>query len=122
MATNNVDTPRERERMLQPACRVCEEQDGRIVIVLEMPGVSKDDLELHYEDNTLQITGRRQPVSPEGSYLVRERRAGSFYRAYTVDDTIDPQSIEASVADGILTVTLYRKEAEKPRRITIKSG
>ena len=122
MATRETERKQDQERLLRPACLVCEEGEGSIVMKLEMPGVDQDHLELHYEDNTLQITGRREDVLEEGSYLIRERRPGSFYQAYTMDNTIDPQTIEAGLADGVLTVRLHRKEAEKPRKITVKSG
>jgi HSP20 family protein len=122
MAEKNREGRQEQERLLRPACLVCEEAEGRIVMRLEMPGVDQDRLELHYEDNTLEITGRREETPAEGKYLVRERRPGTFFQAYTLDNTIDPGSIEASLVDGVLTVTLHRKEAEKPRRITVKGG
>jgi HSP20 family protein len=92
------------------------------VMKLEMPGVNQENLELHFEKNILQITGRRAAASREGTYLVRERRFGTFYQAYTLDNTIDPEKIEGSLVDGVLTVTLQRREAEKPRKITVKGG
>jgi HSP20 family protein len=101
---------------------VCEEDQGQIVMKLEMPGVNQDNLDLRYEDNILHITGRREPRSADVTYLVRERQSGTFYQAYTLDHTVDPEKIDASIANGVLTVTLHRKEAEKPRKITVKSG
>jgi HSP20 family protein len=122
MAAQELERKPERERIIRPACLVCEADEGSIVMKLEMPGVNQDNLELHFENNILEITGRRAVTSQEGTYLVRERRFGTFYQAYTLDNTIEPDKIEASLVDGVLTVTLHRREAEKPRRITVKSG
>jgi HSP20 family protein len=122
MAAKDVETREGSERTVRPACLVCEEDRGQIVMQLEMPGVNQDHLDLRYEDNTLHITGRRETRSADVTYLVRERRSGTFYQAYTLDHTIDPEKIEASIANGVLSVTLHRKQAEKPREITVKSG
>ena len=85
-----------------------------------MPGVSKDRLDIDVDGNELQITGTRESSGSEGTYLVRERPLGTFRQIYTIDDTIDRNRIEASLERGMLTLSLHRKEAEKPRRITIK--
>jgi len=122
MAAQDVERKKDRERIIRPACLVCEAEEGSIVMKLEMPGVSQDSLELHFENNILQITGRRKEPAREGTHLVRERRFGTYYQAYTLDNTIDPERIEASLVDGVLTVTLHRREAEKPRKIAVKSG
>ena len=90
--------------------------------MLDMPGVTRDGLDVQIEDNELTITGRRKARPVQGTWLVKERLEGSFEAAYTVDDTIDPAKIEASLDDGVLTVTLHIKEAVKPRRIPVKSG
>jgi HSP20 family protein len=111
-----------RERWLLPFSSIHENDDGTIVVRVEMPGVSKDGLEIEVEAGELRITGRRKEQQRGGEYLVRERREGSFYRAFTLDDTIDPDRTDASREAGALTVTLHRKEAVKPRRITVKQG
>lgn len=111
-----------RERWLVPTSTVQEAEDGNIRLRLEMPGVSSDRLEIEVEDRELRITGRRETQVPEGEYLLRERRDGFFFRAFTLDDTIDPDKIEAAMDAGVLTVTLRRKESEKPRKVAVKSG
>jgi len=111
-----------RERWLLPTSTIQETEDGKIRLRLEMPGVSSDRLEIEVENRELRITGRREAQPPEGDYLLRERRDGSFFRAFTLDDTIDPEKIEAAMEAGVLTVTLHRKESEKPRKIAVTSG
>jgi len=111
-----------RERWILPYSRIQEAEDGAIVVMLEMPGVSRDDLGIEVENGELRITGRRKDEKPQGEHLLRERREGSFSRTFTLDDTVDPGSIEAAMSAGVLTVTLRRKEAVKPRRIAVKAG
>jgi HSP20 family protein len=117
MADRKSETPR---RAIRPAS-YCIEDEGRILLMLDMPGVAKDALEIQVEDNELTITGRRPQRRIDGTWLVRERVEGDFVASYTVDDTIDPQKIEAALEGGVLTVTLNVKEAVKPRRIPVKS-
>lgn len=112
--------PQERERLIRPHCLVCEEESGVLTLKLEMPGVKKENLDLDVDANELRITGRRPPQATEGTYLIRERPDGTFFQAYTLDETIDKAKVDANLAGGVLTVTLQRKEAEKPRRIAIK--
>ena len=111
-----------RERWILPYSRIQEAEDGAIVVILEMPGVSRDDLGIEVENGELRITGRRKDEKPQGEHLLRERREGSFSRTFTLDDTVDPGSIEAAMNAGVLTVTLHRKEAVKPRRIAVRAG
>jgi HSP20 family protein len=112
----------EREQHIRPYCFICEEEQGVITLKLEMPGVSKEDLVIDVDGNELHITGKRKSRYPDNAYLIRERRPGTYYQSYTLDDTIDRSKIQASLADGVLSVTLQRKEAEKPRKIAIKSS
>lgn len=127
MAKQEIQVPNEkeearRERWLVPTSTIEEAGDGNIRLRLEMPGVSSDRLEIEVENRELRITGRRSAQPPEGEYLLRERREGSFHRAFTLDDTIDPDKIDAAMDAGVLTVTLRRKESEKPRKIAVKGG
>ena len=110
------------ERFIRPFCFICEEEQGVVTLKLEMPGVSRDNLDIDVDGNQLQITGKRETGSSRGTYLVQERPSGTFRQVYTLDDTIDRNKIEASLDGGVLTLNLHRKEAEKPRKISIKSG
>jgi len=125
MAENKLE---KRPLSVRPRGRVLESGQGRIQCVLEMPGVSKEDLEIRIENNELRILGRRQDIpvrDPSGHegprYLVRERKAGDFVAAYTLDETVDQNRVDAALEKGILTVTLELKEAVKPRSIKVRS-
>jgi HSP20 family protein len=124
MATKQLEkrqTKDGREQLLRPRCSVIEEAEGDILVKVEMPGVTKDNLEIDVDSNELHITGRRAISTSSGSPLVSERPRGSFYQAFTLDDTIDRQKIDAVLEAGLLTLRLHRKESEKPRRIQVKS-
>lgn len=118
---NNNETHERTRTAYRPVCSITE-NEGKITLYLEMPGVAKEDLSIHVEDNQLKISGRRKIQEGNGTYLVRERPHGDFYTEYTLDDTIDHEKIEASLRNGLVTVTLSRREAAKPRQITIKTG
>jgi len=105
-------------KALVPACSIAEDS-GIVSVKLEMPGVSKERIELKIEGNSLTVEGRREEPAQEGSYLVRERRIGNYRKAFTIDETIDRDKVEAELADGILSIRLHVKEAAKPRRIAI---
>ena len=114
------DRENKQVRFVRPFCYICEEDQGVVTLKLEMPGVSKDQLDIDVDGNELQITGKREAGGSEGTYLMRERPSGTFRQVYTLDDTIDRNRIEASLDGGVLTLNLHRREADKPRKITIK--
>jgi HSP20 family protein len=116
------DKEKEQGRFIRPFCFICEEEEGVVTLKLEMPGVSKDQLDIDVDGNELQITGKRAETGSEGTYLMRERPSGTFRQVYTLDDTIDRNKIEASLEGGVLTLCLHRRESEKPRKIAIKSS
>jgi len=101
-----------------PACSI-EEREGVVTLKLEMPGVPKEALEIRIEGNELSVAGARRAEGAVGRYLLRERRAESYRKVFTLDDTIDREGVEANLASGILTLKLKIKEAAKPRRIEI---
>jgi HSP20 family protein len=91
------------KRSLRACCDVYEE-NGNIILRLEMPGVSRDKLDIKIDGNELTIYGGRQEISEEGKFLMREVYDGDFYQRYVIDDTIDRKKIDASLEKGILTV------------------
>lgn len=104
-------------RSLVPAYAVRDEKEA-VYLTVEMPGVGKDDIEITVEDNQLQVRGKREEHSA-GRYHIRERRVGDFFRSFTVDDTVDTEHIEATMANGILSLKLGMKEHAKPRKIEV---
>jgi HSP20 family protein len=113
-------TTQERRREIRPSSSLYEE-GGVITMRLEMPGVSKESMELEVEGNQLRIRGRRTAGERGAHFVVRERSEGDFSEVYTLDETVDRSKIDALMEDGVLTVTVHRREAEKPRKIQITS-
>jgi len=119
MSDRQVSTStKEARRQIRPLSSMCEE-NGVITLCLEMPGVPKDGIELEVEGSELRIHGRRTAASASARYVLRERVDGDYREVYTIDETVDRGKIEAAITEGVLTVTLHLREAEKPRKIQI---
>jgi len=110
-----------KQRCVQPLSEIREEEH-KVIIKIEMPGVSKNDLNIVIENDLLKIYGNRKDEQIEGSYLLRERNCGDYEKVFTIDETIDRNSIDALMKDGILQITLQYKKEVQPRRIEIKSS
>ena len=109
-----------RERVVRPLGNICEES-GQVVLRLEMPGVSKDGVDIRIEDGHLIVRGHRPSVETGGGYLVRERSRGDFYQRFTLDQTVDQTKVDARMNRGVLTLSLSLKDEVKPRKIEVKS-
>jgi HSP20 family protein len=107
-----------REEYLTPEVNIFETKDG-YVLEAEMPGVSKDGLEITLEGNEITITGRRKAESASGKTLFRERQIADFRRVFELDPAIDAGKISAKMEQGILTLILPKSERVKPRKITV---
>ncbi len=118
---NEIAKTEDRRRTLVPASQVAE-TEGKVVVRLEMPGVSQSDLEIRVEGQELTIVGKRQEPATHGTWLLRERNWGDFQKTYSVDGSIDLDKIDAELSQGLLTLTLPMKDAAKPRRIDIRSA
>ena len=87
---------------------------------IEVPGVVKDDLSVKVQGNYLEISGSRKFDAPEGYTAHRiERAAKTFSRSFTLPADVDSSKVEAQMANGLLTLTLPKLEAAKPKQITI---
>ena len=113
-----VDTSRAHEEYLVPEVNIFETKDG-YVLEAEMPGVSKDGLDITVEGNEITITGRRSPVTASGSTLFRESRGADYRRVFELDPAIDSAKVSAKIEQGVLTLTLPKSERVKPRKISV---
>jgi HSP20 family protein len=95
------------------------EDSGKMVLSMEMPGVSKDMLDVKVDGDHLIIHGKRAVDGSGGNYIIREIKPGEYHNDFSLDDTIDRNKIEAMVKNGIVTVSLGIKESEKPRKIQV---
>jgi HSP20 family protein len=90
------------------------------VIITEVPGIKKSDLEIQVKGNTIRIAGMKSVGYSEGASLHRrERLAGRFDRAVTIPVEIDTERVKAECHDGVLALFLPRAERDKPRSITL---
>lgn len=120
MADKSIETRQPERAMIRACCDVVQRKEGEINLRLEMPGVTRDGLNINIEGDQLEIRGMRDLKPPkQGEYLLREIKDADFYQIYTLDETIDCNKIEASLKNGVLDLSLGLKESEKPRKIHI---
>jgi HSP20 family protein len=119
-AAGTQTAPLEVERdYIRPTVNIYENQEG-YVLEAELPGVNKDGVSVSLEGNLLTLEGRRNHTAmPESESLYRETRDADFRRVFEVDPTIDGERITARMEQGVLTLTLPKAEAAKPRQITV---
>ena len=102
-----------------PALDLYQNNDN-LVAVIELPGMSKGDIEISLHDGTLTIAGERKSSSSNGEKAERtERYVGSFRRSISLPARIDANKVSATYRDGILTVTLPKAEEAKSKRIDV---
>ncbi len=95
-------------------------QGDDFVVVAELPGVKKDDLNVQIQQKQLRLAGKKSIGFEEGvSVHRRERRGGSFDRTITFPVAVDAENAKAEYRDGVLKLHVPRSPEEKPRTITI---
>ena len=97
------------------------ENENDIVLRAELPGVNPKDVEVKVEDNTLYLKGERkfEKETKEENYHRVERSYGSFARSFSLPNSINSEKVKAEFKDGLLTLTLPKREEAKPRTIKI---
>ncbi len=96
------------------------ETESALSVVLEMPGVKKEDITVDLDRNVLQVEGRIEFSNYENTDAVyTEYNIGHFVRSFSIGSAVDPENIGATVKDGILTLTLHKKKEVRPRRIAV---
>ncbi len=99
------------------------ESDNSITVLADMPGVKPQDLQIDLRESVLTLTARvTMPESPNESDVLREYRPGTFFRQFTLSETINQTGIDAKLADGVLRLELPKVEKAKPRQITVRAS
>ena len=98
------------------------ENDNEIVLYADMPGVEKDQLDIHFEDRQLTIHGKVALRKTDMNFVDGEYGIGDFVRTFTIGEAIDVQQISAEIKNGVLTLQLPKAESAKPRKIAVKAG
>ena len=95
-----------------------------IVLNVELPGVSKEDMSLEVKDNTLTIKGEKKLEKDvkEENYHRMERTYGSFMRMFTLPNTVQQEKVKAKFRDGVLEVMIPKAEEAKPKQIKVDVG
>lgn len=108
------------EKQYVPAVDIFETAEA-VNVLAEMPGVAKEGVEVELENETLTIRGTVASEDHVGeTVLLREFEPGSYLRRFTVAETIDQEKIQATMADGVLTLVLPKVVPAKPRRIEVR--
>lgn len=109
-------------RIYRPLSDIVETDEG-VTLMLEMPGVAAEDVDVTFEKRVLTIRGKVQPTTPEKLQLAyAEYGEGDFERSFTLSDDFDPEKINASVSHGVLTVTLPRAAEAQPKKIAVTAA
>jgi HSP20 family protein len=119
LTRENRDADRaQAEQFIAPPASVIEAGNG-YTLELEMPGVTKDGLDISVENNELTIIGRRSFPKIEGTLIHHESRPDNFRRTFELDPSIDGDKISAKIEQGLMTLSLPKAEHVKPRKITV---
>jgi HSP20 family protein len=96
-------------------------EDAEVIFAeAEVPGLKAEDLDISVVGNQLTVKGRREAVAVDGgTYHRRERSVGEFVRTVTLPSEIDADKVEATLADGVLKISLPKAEAAKPRKVNV---
>lgn len=112
--------PTKPERYFVPAVDIYE-TDEAVTVLADMPGVAKDGVEIALENDTLTIRGiKASNGGADERLLLKEFESGHYHRRFTITEIIDQAKIEATMADGVLTLKLPKVEPAKPRKITVQ--
>jgi HSP20 family protein len=104
-----------------PTVNISENEDG-YVLKAELPGVSKEDIDIDLKDNTLTLKGEKKAEKKEEkeNYIRVESSYGKFERSFYLSDDIDISKADANFKDGVLRIALKKKEEAKPKQIKVE--
>lgn len=124
--TTEVETPKKepagRETVLLPPVDIFENSEG-ITLIADMPGVTKERLAIDVDRDSLVIEGEATFEMPEGiKALYADIQATRYRRDFSLSAELDPDRIEASLKDGVLTLRIPKRAELRPRKIEISEG
>ena len=108
------------QRTFKPRVDVLQKEKSSVVVV-DLPGVSKESIDIQVEKGVLHIKGERPaPEFEEGSeYYLRERGYGNFERRFRLGESLDPEAVQAKFENGVLAVEINRKEESLARKVEV---
>ena len=119
-ATNGFFSDGLFDRGFSPALDVVENDDGFLVSI-DLPGVDRKDLEISVADNVLTVKGEKKDMleDKDGKVFRKESWEGSFHRTLSLPHGVDANKIDAKMHDGVLEISLPKREEAKPRQISV---
>ncbi|MDF1761070.1 MAG: Hsp20/alpha crystallin family protein [Coxiellaceae bacterium] len=99
-----------------------QENENDFKLLLDLPGIEKDNIHISMENNVLSIQGERltETSNKVNGFCRTERVSGKFYRRFTLPETANEDNIKAEMSKGVLDITIGKKEVSKPKSIKIK--
>jgi HSP20 family protein len=107
------------DRHVSPAIDVVEKSD-EIVVYCDLPGIKKEDVDLSIAGSVLTIKGEKKKETDKGKSYRDETWSGSFQRTISLPEIVDPNKVDASMKDGVLSISLAKMEDKKPKQIEVK--
>jgi HSP20 family protein len=108
------------ERPIRPAVDVFEDDSG-ITVLADMPGVSRERLDIQIDRDTLAIEGKAEIPMPEGlEAIYADVRSTTYQRSFTLSHELDGEQADATLKDGILTLRIPKREQYQPRKIEVR--
>ncbi|HEX3660234.1 MAG TPA: Hsp20/alpha crystallin family protein [Acidobacteriaceae bacterium] len=100
------------------------EDEHKILLKLEIPGMQESDLDIQLENNLLTVKGERkfEKEEKEENFHRIERRYGSFYRSFTIPNTVNAENVKAGYDAGVLRIELEKRAEAKPKQIKVEVG
>lgn len=121
-AQDKSEHSKETSRAIRPPVDVFEDATG-ITLQADMPGVSKEKLDVRVDSDSLTIEGDISILMPDGmDPLYADVRATHYQRSFTLGSEMDTEKVEASLKDGVLTLRIPKREEHKPRKIQVQVG
>jgi HSP20 family protein len=119
--TRAVQEAREQEQSMRPAVDIFEDDTG-ITVLADMPGVSKDQLDIQIDSDSLSIVGNvKIPLPKNMDALYADVRATRYQRSFSLSRELDADNVDATLKNGVLTVRIPKREEHKPRRIEVRA-
>ena len=96
------------------------EEGDEVVVQASLPGLKAEEIDVSIDDDVLTIRGQTSAERESGSYLMQERRSGTFYRSLRLPDSLDQDKVKPVYKNGVLTVAFPKLESKAPKRLTVK--
>ncbi|HZP83394.1 MAG TPA: Hsp20/alpha crystallin family protein [Chthonomonadaceae bacterium] len=109
---------RQQEQWVAPPVDIYETEEG-LTVIADLPGVSKDNLDIEVKNDLLTLQAKAQAAMP-GEPIYQEFQLGQFFRQFRLADTVDTNHIQAELKHGVLTLHLPKSEEARPRKIEVQ--